>query len=156
MSDVLALFQTEKENNVSAGKLDALGPALSEVGQEAVEIAGGDATALFLYVEAGEGWVGPSLFKDEGEIVRYLDPPRRSPLDQMLIAARETEPDVSKRWSVMEYVIEDGKFEAKFKFPDEVDVEGDEDDIERRDVVLKRRYGDKPIVYPPILEGFEL
>lgn len=136
--------------------LDALGPALSEVGLETVAVAGGQTTALYLYVEAGEGWVGPSLFKDEGDQVRYIRL-GRSKLGDLIIVARETEPDLSKRWSVMEYVIEDGKFEAKFKFPDEVDVEGEGDSIERRDVFLKARYGDKPVVYPE-LEGdfFEL
>ena len=118
-------------------KLDALGPALAEVGVEAVGIAGGEADALYLYVEAAEGWVSPSLFKDEGGIVTYLSP-RGSMLSDLLIAARETEPDLGKRWSVLEYTIEDGS-------------------IERRDVFLKARYGDKPIVYPA-LEGdfFEL
>lgn len=78
-------------------------------------------------------------------------------IDDLLMAARETEPDISKRWSVMEYVIEDGKFEAKFKSPEEIGVEGDDDVLERRDAVLKARYGDKPIVYPPPPEdAFEL
>lgn len=141
---------------MAADKLDALGPLLSEVGLEAVAIADGDAAGLYLYAEAGEGWVGPSLFKDEGDRISYLRL-GRSKLGDLIIAARETEPDLSKRWSVMEYVIEDGKFEAKFKFPDEVDVEGDEDHMERRDRFLMARYGDKPVVYPP-LEGdfFEL
>lgn len=137
-------------------KLDALGPALSEVGLEVVEIAHGEADALFLYVEAGEGWVRPSLFKEDGDMVRDLEL-RGSPLAELIIDARETEPDVSKRWSVMEYVIEDGKFEAKFQFPEDVDVEGDDDILERRDAILKARYGDKPVVYPPPPEGsFEL
>jgi len=59
---------------VTTDKLDALEPALSEVGLEVVEIAGGEATGLFLYVEAAEGWVSASLFKDEGNVVRYLRP----------------------------------------------------------------------------------
>ena len=134
---------------MSADKFDALGPLLSEVGLEAVAIAGGDATGLFLYVEAGEVWVGASLFKDEGEVVRYLSY-KGSSLTDHIFAARESEPDVSKRWSVMEYEIENGKFEAKFKFADEIDVESDSDiEGKRRDGALRARYGDKPVVYPP-------
>jgi hypothetical protein len=141
---------------VPEDKLDALGPALSEVGLEMVAVAGGDTTGLYLHAEAGEGWVGPSLFRDEGDRVSYLRL-GRSKLGDLIITARETEPDLGKRWSVMEYVIEDGKYEAKFKFPDEVDVEGEGDSIERRDAFLKARYGEKPVVYPE-LEGdfFEL
>ena len=54
---------------------------------------------------------------------------------------------LKKRWSVMEYEICGTKFDAQFRFPDEVDVESF--DVDRREVALKKRYGDKPIIYPP-------
>jgi hypothetical protein len=54
-----------------------------------------------------------------------------------------------KRWSVMEYEINGTAFDADFKFPEEVQVRVyDEDD--RRDIALKRRFGDKPVIYPPL------
>ena len=62
--------------------------------------------------------------------------------------------DENKRWSVMEYAIEGGKFEAAFKYPDEVDVSGEPDD-ERRQAALRARFGDKPVVYPPMEGMFE-
>ena len=52
----------------------------------------------------------------------------------------------------MEYEVLGTKFSAKFKFPVEVDVESF--DVDRREEALKRRYGDKPIVYPPVPEHF--
>jgi len=128
-------------------KYDALGPLLSEIGEEAVRIVGGDPSGVWLYVEAGEGWVGPSLFRDEGNLVKYFDP-EDSNISELIMEARETEPDVGKRWVVMEYEIKGNTFDVAFKFSDEVDVEVDID--ERRQAILKARYGDKPIVYPPL------
>ena len=128
-------------------KLDALGPLLGDIGTKLVSIADGATSGLFLYVEACEGGTYTSIFKDEGAQVRYLDW-EKTGLYDFIIAAREAEPDVTKRWSVMEYEVEDGKFEAKFKFPDEVNVEADVGG-DRREVVLRERYGDKPVVYPP-------
>ena len=54
-------------------KAEALGPALAEVGQEAMRILGGKPDGVYLYVEIGDGWVGPSLFRNEGEVVTYYD-----------------------------------------------------------------------------------
>lgn len=61
----------------------------------------------------------------------------------------------AKRLSVMEYEINGLRFEARFRFPDEVDVEAETDE-DRREDALMRRYGSKPVVYPPIPEGFEV
>lgn len=55
---------------MSTDKFELLGPALGRVGQEAMEIIGGQPEGIYLYIEIGEGWVRPSLFKDEGDMVR--------------------------------------------------------------------------------------
>lgn len=47
----------------------------------------------------------------------------------------------------MEYEIKGTKFDAQFKYPEEVDVE--DFDENRREMALKERYGDKPVIYPP-------
>jgi hypothetical protein len=47
----------------------------------------------------------------------------------------------------MEYEIKGTKFSAEFKFPHEVDVESFDED--RREIALKKRFGDKPVIYPP-------
>lgn len=52
----------------------------------------------------------------------------------------------------MEYDVNDGKFEANYRYPEEVDVEVFDIDSGRREAALKVRYGDKPVVYPPIPE----
>lgn len=58
---------------MTVDKYDLLGPALAKVGEEAMAIVGGKPDGVYLYVEIGDGWVGPSLFKDEGDAVRYID-----------------------------------------------------------------------------------
>lgn len=53
----------------------------------------------------------------------------------------------NKRWTAMHFTVDAGKFEAKFEFDDL--ERPDEDDDDRRERILRARYGDKPIVYPP-------
>lgn len=125
-------------------KYETIGPLLSEIGREAAEIAGGDPNGIFLYVEAGEGWVGPSVFKDDGKAVRYFDP--SSHLCDLLMEAWEAE-EPDKRWAAMEYEIRNGKFDTRLTYPGDLKPDDDVDD--RREAVLKARYGDKPVVYPP-------
>jgi hypothetical protein len=129
-------------------KYETLGPLLSEIGREAVEITGGDPNGIFLYVEAGDGWVGPSVFKDDGKAVRYFDPSPR--LCDLLIEAWEAE-EPDKRWAAMEYEIRDGKFDTRLKYPEDLKPDDDVDD--RREAVLKARYGNRPVIYPPIPPG---
>lgn len=47
----------------------------------------------------------------------------------------------------MEYLVRDGKLEVAYTYPDEIDPE--EDVVERRARVVRRYFGEKPIVYPP-------
>lgn len=126
-----------------ADKYDLLGPALAKVGELAVHIVGGRPDGVYLYVEIGDGWVGPSLFKDEGNAVRYFDSVDSGICDLLFNAWYLEEPD--KRWSAMHYTVDGGKFDASFEFGEL------EDDIhDRRERILHARYGDKPIIYPPM------
>ena len=128
-------------------KLDALGPLMNEIGLELADLVGGDPNGVFLYVEIGDGWVSPSVFKDEGDLVRYHNP-RGTDLSDMLWEAWYLEPDApNRRWSVLEYEIRGGKFRVSLKYPEEVNVEIFDD--ERRESALRARFGDKPVVYPP-------
>lgn len=136
-------------------KLDILGPLFNDIGVELVDIIGGDPNGIFLYVEIGEGWISPNVFKDEGHQIRYLDD--NEILSDLLWEAWYAESDEGgiKRWSIMEYEIKDGKFDVSFKYPDEVNVETIS--LERRQAALRARFGDKPVVYPPMPKtAFEL
>lgn len=136
-------------------KLDILGPLFNDIGVELVDIVGGDTNSIFLYVEIGEGWISPNVFKDEGHKIRYLDD--NEALADLLWEAwyAESEEGGIKRWSIMEYEIKDGKFDVSFKYPDEVNVETIS--MERRQAALRARFGDKPVIYPPMPStAFEL
>lgn len=117
---------------------------MSRVGRETMAIVGGDPNGIFLYVEAGEGWVGPSLYREEIDVVRYYEP--TSFLSDALFDLWYAE-DQDKHWTEMHYAIESGIFNAKFEF-DDMRLP-DDGSIDRRERVLHARYGDKPIVYPP-------
>ncbi|WP_287002630.1 MULTISPECIES: hypothetical protein [Sphingobium] len=120
---------------------------MNEIGQELAETVGGDPNGVFLYVEIGEGWVDISIFKDEGKIVRWYDS-QRTNLADLLWEAWYLEPDdPNMRWSVLEYEVRDRKFHVSLKYPEEVNVEIVDD--ERRETVLRARFGDKPVIYPP-------
>lgn len=139
---------------MSDDKYEDLGPALARIGQALAERFDGDPNGLFFYVEIEEGMLDTSVFKDEGPSVRYLDLADRE-LDTIVFDAWYAE-DADKRWASMEYEIKNNKFTAAFKFPGEIDAE--EDSMDRRDRILRARYGDKPVVYPPWSDddGWEL
>ena len=133
-------------------KYDKLGPLYAEIGGEVAQIVGGDPDGAYLYAEAGQGWYGASVYKDEGTAVRYFDP--SSELSDLIYEAWLTE-EPDKRWSVMELEIRGTKFDAQFKYPDDVDVESFAAD-DRREIALRNRYGDKPVIYPPLPPHLEI
>jgi hypothetical protein len=135
---------------MSDGKFQLLGPAYAEIGEELAEIVGGNPDGVFLYAEAGDGWQAFGIFKLVGDEVLYFRP--SDELGDLIDAAWLAE-EPEKRWAVMEYVVTGTKFSAEFKFPDEVDVESFDED--RRDIALKKRFGDKPVIYPPLPDGIE-
>ncbi|HSX56653.1 MAG TPA: hypothetical protein VLG14_15210 [Sphingomonas sp.] len=135
---------------MESDKLNALGPLMNEIGQELADAVGGGPNGVFFYVEAGEGWHRPSIFKDEGAVVRYYDPASND-LGDLIFDLWYFESDETKRWSVMEYAVTDGKFEVTFKYPEEIDVT--KPDRERRRAAVRARFGDKQVVYPPTQEG---
>lgn len=139
---------------MESDKSNELGLLMNEIGLELADAVGGDLNGVFFYVEAGEGWHRPSIFRDEGAVVRYYDPAGNG-LGDLIFDIWYAEDDEAKRWSVMEYSITDGKFEVTFKYPEEIDVT--KPDRERRRAALRARFGDKQVVYPSMQEGaFEL
>lgn len=132
------------KNKVAKDKFEILGPLLTDIGEELAQLVGGDPDGVYLYVEAGEGWISPSVFKDDGNSIRYFDGSLE--LSELLLEARNTE-EPGKRWAVMEYEVKGTKFDSQFRYAEEVDVE--DFDEGRRDIALKKRYGDKPVIYPP-------
>lgn len=136
---------------MAEGRFERLGPMLSVIGAEAAADLGGNPDGIYLYVEVGDHWISVNLFRDEGEVVRNYE--HGHELTNLIWDAWEAESaDPKKRWCVMEYEVRGTKFDVQFQFPDEVDVESFE--VDRREEALERRYGNKPVVYPPIPKDF--
>jgi hypothetical protein len=102
-----------------------------------------DGTLLFARV--AEGMVAPSVFHDDDDQItfQWASPDLMDPLLDLWGLA-----DPDKRWAEIEYVVRDGAFEVHLTYPEDIDP--DEDSLDRRTRIVKRHFGDKPIVYPPL------
>ena len=98
-----------------------------------------------LYAEVGQNFVGPSIFKNLPDQILYRRPDLRD-LGDALLDLWEAQ-DNEDRWEEIEYLVHDGKFDVTFTYPDEIDRE--EDPLDRRDRIVERHFGGKPIVYSP-------
>lgn len=124
---------------------DAAARVLDEIGQILAEDTEYPLEGTLLYAQVDTNMVGASIFKLREEDILY----RLEPFDAL------TEPLLQlwelgtpgKRWAEMEYVIRDGRFTATFTYPEAIDQ--GEDDFHRRDRIVWRHLGQKPITYPP-------
>ena len=117
---------------------------LGEIGQILAEDTAYPLNGTLLYARVALNMVAPSIFKILGNNVVY----RRPDLDRLgdvLLGLWEAE-DPKSRWEDIEYFVQDDKFEVTYTYADEIDP--DEDTFERRDRVVRRHFGEKPIVYP--------
>lgn len=139
-----------EENNVTKERFEALGQVYTDIGIEGAAIVGGDPDGLFIYIEVQDYSVYGAVFKDEGEQVRFFSP--GDILFELALDAWEAVPE-DQRWLVMEYDVKGRAFNVNFVYPEEVNPE--EDASDRRQAALDRRYGDKPVIYPPIPDHFQ-
>lgn len=121
---------------------------LVEIGQLLARDTEYPLDGTLLYAEVGQNFVGPSIFKNLADRIVYRRPDLRD-LGDTLLDLWEAQ-DTEDRWEEIEYLVRDGKFDVAFTYPDEIDRE--EDPFDRRDRVVQRHFGDKPIVYPPSLD----
>jgi hypothetical protein len=108
-----------------------------------VDACEGATDGIFLYAELEPGVVAPALFQDVGDRVVYREP--NSEIMDKLEEIWENL-DTLDQWLVIECRIDEGHFDARFAFPDELDPNESED--ERQPRALKAVFGDKPILYP--------
>jgi hypothetical protein len=118
---------------------------LVEIGQLLAEDREYSLDGTLLHAELDRNMVEPSIFKDRGKDVLYRDPDLER-LGEALLDLWDAQ-ETDDRWAEMEYVIRGGKFEVTYTYPDEIDP--NEDPMERRDRIVRRHFGNKPIVYPP-------
>jgi hypothetical protein len=116
---------------------------LNIIGQHVADIVGAHPNDTFLYVEADAGSRDAGIFQDIGDKVIYHDP-TDDLFDDIGRLWEMAEPD--KKWAVMLYDVKEGKFDAQFTFPEDLNL--DDSIYDRREHALATRYGDKPVIYP--------
>ncbi len=121
---------------------------LNEIGQLLADATGHPLAGVLLYARVATNWVSPAKFIERGNHVEYSW--ARDSLTYPLLDLWEEE-EPGKRWAEMEYLLRNGKFTVTFTYPDQVDPDEDLDAFSaRRESIVKRHFGDKPIVYPPM------
>lgn len=118
---------------------------LNKIGELLAEDVEYPLDETLLHAEIDSNFVAPSIFKNRGNHVLYRDPDLDRLGDALLDLWEAEAPN--KRWAEIEYVIRGGKFEVAFTYPDEIDPE--EEPLDRRDRIVARHFGPKPIIYPP-------
>ena len=129
------------ENSESARLLAEIGHLLAEDTEYPLD-------DTLLYAVLDRGYVEASIFKNLGNQILYRWPDMDTLGNALLELweAQESEP----RWAEIEYLVKDGRFTVTYTYPDEIDPKENEDDMfARRTRIVRKYFGDKPIVYPP-------
>lgn len=97
-----------------------------------------------LHAAVARASVAPSIFKDLGNHILYRDPDLDRLGDALLElwGAQQGE----DRWAEIEYLVRDGRFDANFVYPE--DINQAEEPLDRRRRIVAHYFGEKPIVYP--------
>ena len=119
---------------------------LNEIGQSLMKDREYPFEHTLLCAQLNHNMIGESIFKELGNQILYRWPVNER-LPYALLELWESQ-DGDDRWSEIEYVLRDGKFEVAYIYPDEIDSE--DDFMERRERSVRRHLGEKPIVYPPL------
>ena len=118
---------------------------LLEIGQLLMEDEEYPSQPTLLYAQLAENMIGESIFKELADHFLYRWPVNER-LPYALLELWEAQ-EGDERWTEMEYVLRDDRFEVAYIYPDEIDP--DEDVVERRERSLLQHFGKKSIVYPP-------
>jgi hypothetical protein len=124
---------------------DEANALLNEIGQLLAADREYPLEPTLLYAQLDDNMVGESIFKELGNQILYRRP-INARLPFALLELWETQ-EGDERWMELEYLCHDGRFEVVYIYTDEIDP--DEDVVARRARAVQRRFGDKPIVYPP-------
>jgi hypothetical protein len=124
------------------------GMLFSQIAASVAQFVGSTAWPIWAYIEAGDGWVQPSIFKERSKVVDYVlgDHVRRGELSDAILDAWNAEAP-GKRWAVMEMDIADGRFTTRLRYPGEVPADG-AGSMDRSEAAIEARFGSKPVIYP--------
>lgn len=146
----------------------ANGEQLNQIGQLTADLLGKDPEDVFVFIKAGDNWGHVGIFDNQPGEVIYHDP---SPELMDLVIEMWADADPGRKWFMIHYDIKNGRFDADYFYPDQfgfsfddppVDPDDEDYDPDKlnemsdsfREDALTARYGDKPVRYPPMDEGF--
>lgn len=118
---------------------------LKEIGELMAEDREYPLDGTLLRAVVGDNVISISIFKDRDNLIVYRRPNYQRMSAPFFELWEMEEP--GKRWSEMEYLVKNGRFETVFVYPDEIDP--NEEPLDRRARIVRRYFGEKPIVYPP-------
>jgi hypothetical protein len=127
-----------------------LGDGLNAIGQLVADVLGKTPNDVFVFIEAGDQWYGGAIFENLDDKVLYHEFEDDTLGEIILPMWEAAEPD--KKWSILLFDIKDGRFEAEFLYTD--DLEHHPFEYDYREDALVARYGDKPVIYPELDEGY--
>jgi hypothetical protein len=124
------------------------GNMLNAIGKHVANIIGKIPEDVYVFIEAGDQWQGGAVFENlEDRVICH--PPSDELIDEIGLLWEAAEPD--KKWSIIHYDIKGGVFNAKFLYT--ADLEHHPFEYHYRGDALDARYGDKPVIYPPMDDG---
>ena len=123
---------------------DSIASMLDSIGRIIVKEADTKSDRILLYARVEDGVLAPSLFEEHANFIQYVRPSLSRDYDVFFDLWRQQS---GVHWGEIEYLLHSGSFDVRFVYPDEIDP--NEDTFVRRDRVVQRYFGDKPIVYPP-------
>jgi hypothetical protein len=125
-----------------------MGDMLNEIGQHVADALGKVPDDVFVFIDAGDQWCGGAIFENLNDKVVYHD--FSNEMGEVIIRLWEAA-DPDKKWSILLFDIKDGKFDAEFLYT--ADLKQHPFEYDYRQDALDARYGDKPIIYPPMDDG---
>ncbi len=122
---------------------------LNEIGQLLAEDTSYPLDGTLLYAQVEAGMVSIAIFKNRDNSIVYRWPDLDHLGDALFDLWYAEEPE--NRWAELEYLVRDDRFDVKYVYANEIDHE--EGHFDRRDKIVERYFGNKPIVYPPLSEA---
>ncbi|WP_374471194.1 hypothetical protein [Phenylobacterium sp.] len=114
------------------------------IGQGTIEAAHDPDGKIVLYAEVEDGVISADIFsRAQDKSVRFRFAPE--PLRNLIYSYWEAEHDLKRRWATMTMVIEAGRFNMDFEYPDA--LARDEALHERRPRVVRRHFGEEEVDY---------
>ncbi len=122
---------------------------LNEIGQLLAQDSVYPLDGTLLYAQVEAGMVSIAIFKNRDNSIVYRWPD----LDHLGDALFDLwyAEDSESRWAEVEYLVRGDRFEVRYVYANEIDLK--ESDLARRDKIVERYFGNKPIVYPPLSEA---